>query len=81
MDCIIALAKRGNATDRYNEYSKIVYFMDWEKYFEFLDWYPKLDKALQTENEDFLNYPVYEDHESIQELSAEIKNKIFATLA
>ncbi|WP_309609362.1 WGR domain-containing protein, partial [Flavobacterium sp.] len=70
-------SQSGNAVDRYNDYSKIVYFMDWEKYFEFLKWYPKLDKALQTENEDFLNYPIYEDHENIQELSAEIKNKIF----
>ncbi len=45
----------GNATDRYNDYSKIVYFMNWEKYFEFMQWYSKLEKYLLHENQIFLD--------------------------
>ncbi|TRX35334.1 hypothetical protein FNW52_11480 [Flavobacterium sp. ZT3R18] len=47
-------SQSGFATDRFSEFSKIVPFLDWEKYFEFLQWYPKLDKYLNIENNDFL---------------------------
>ena len=68
-------SQTGNATDRYNDHSKIVYFTDWEKYFEILQWYPKLEKALQNENEDFLKHEANKLQTETNEKN--IKNKIF----
>ena len=61
-------SQEGNANDRYNESSKNVYFTDWEKYQEVLKWYPKLQKAIESENEEFLKEGKSSDSEKMYSL-------------